>query len=178
VDEDRIPTRHWYAVHTRSRHEKDVTDELEKIPVDYYLPVTERERRWKDRRKKMEVPLFPGYVFVREDFSGEEGWLRKMHVLKARGAVKILSTPDGDPIPVPDQEIYNVRTVLEKQLKVDPYHYDFYPGQPLRIRKGPLQGVEGILIERKGIHLLILQVHLLCQAVAVTLPAADVEAAG
>lgn len=170
--------KHWYVVYTRSRHEKDVAEDFEDAGLEFYLPATVKERRWKDRRSKVEIPLFPGYIFLREDFTGEEGWARKMTALSPRGAVKLICAPSGDPIPVPDKEIENIRTVLEKDMRVDPHRYDFHPGQALRIRKGPLSGVEGIVVRRKGVYKLILQVHLLCQAVAVTIAASDVEAPG
>ncbi len=168
--------KRWYAVYTRSRHEKNVAHDFEKYEVEHYLPLYERERRWKDRRKMVAFPLFPGYLFVREDFEQKEGWVRRNLVLLPKGVVRILGNPQGEPIPVPEQEVFNIRTVLERKMKVDPYRYDFHPGQLLRIRKGPLSGVEGQLLRRRGVHKLILRVHLLCQAVSVTLSAADVEA--
>ncbi|MHC5037635.1 MAG: transcription termination/antitermination protein NusG [Planctomycetota bacterium] len=168
--------KRWFAVYTRSRHEKDVAAEYAKGVIEHYLPLHRKERRWKDRKKMVDFPLFPGYLFVREDLEQDGGWEAKMRILKVRGVVKILTTMGGDPIPVPDQEVFNIRTVLEQNMKVDPYRYDFSPGQVLRIRKGPLAGVEGILVKRRGVYRLILQVHLLCQAVAVLISASDVEA--
>ncbi|MHC4778617.1 MAG: UpxY family transcription antiterminator [Planctomycetota bacterium] len=168
--------KQWYAVYTRSRHEKDVAGEFANSEIDHYLPLYRRERRWKDRKKMVEFPMFPGYLFVKANIEGEDGWERKKGILSPKGVVKILCDPAGAPIPVPDQEVLNIRTVLEKNLEVDPYQYEFRPGQFLRIRKGPLSGVEGELIRRRGVHKLILRVELLSQAVSVTLSAADVEA--
>jgi len=170
--------RQWYAIYTRSRHEKDVSDEYTELSLEHYLPLVSRDQRWRDRQRKVDFPLFPVYLFAHECFLGKEGWEKRVQILHAKGVVRILCDQEGTPIPVPDQEIFNIRTVLEKNMKVDPYQYEFYEGQPLRIRKGPLAGVEGHLLQRKGVQQLILQVHLLHQAVAVTLLASDVEAMG
>jgi len=178
AEPDRAIGKPWFALYTRSRHEKDVASEYEEWGVEHYLPLVRKERRWKDRRQMVDFPLFPGYLFVRFDPAEEESWRTKAHILQPKGVVRILSTPGGDPLPVPDQEVFNIRTVIEQGMKVDPYRYEFCIGQILRVRKGPLAGVEGVLLQRKGVFKLILQVHLLCQAVEVTLSVADVEAMG
>ena len=165
----------WYAVYTRFRHERNIGPELEKMQLEHYLPVVIKERRWKDRRKKIEVPLFKSYVFVRCDLGGEPGWDLRREILRIRSVVRILSSSSGVPTPIPDQEIFNIRTVLERKMHVDPYEGEFRPGQMIRIKNGPLAGVEGVLQCRKGVHKIMLSVNLLNQAVAVTLSAEDVE---
>ena len=165
----------WYALYTRSRHEQSVAADLEKIEVERYLPIVTRERRWKDRRSKIDLPLFKGYVFVRCDLSGEAGWELKKAMLGVRSVVRLLADSSGVPAPIPDQEIFNLRTVLEQKMRVDPFEGQFRPGQAIRISKGPLAGVEGVLQHRKGATLLVLSVSLLNQAVSVTLSAEDVE---
>lgn len=167
----------WYAVYTRSRFEKEVAAEFNLREINHYLPLVRREQRWKDRRKWVDFPLFPSYLFVRADFSDLEGWDRRIEILRVKGVVKLICSAAGLPLPIPDQEIFNIRTVLEKKLKVDPYQFDLKEGQSVRIRKGPLKGVEGTLIKRKKGHSLVLKVHLLQQAIVTELPAADVEAA-
>jgi transcription antitermination factor NusG len=167
--------KRWYAVYTRSRHEKEVAREFTKRDVEHYLPLVRRERRWKDRKVMVDFPLFPGYVFARADLSGEEGWEYKQAIVRIRGVVRILSSKTGAPVHIPDQEIFNIRTVLEKKMKVDPYRGEFRTGQMVRIRKGALAGVEGRLLRRKGVYKLVLQVRLLQQGVQVTLSTADVE---
>jgi len=171
------PLKKWYAVYTRSRHEKLVAEAYVLREVEFYLPLVTREQHWNDRRAMVDFPLFPGYLFVHEDFR-EHTWDKKMRLLEVKGVVRILCDHHGIPSQISDQEVFNIRTVLEKKMKVDPYRYVFYEGQPLRIRKGPLTGVEGHVMRRKGVHELVLQVHLLHQAVVVTLSAADVEAMG
>ncbi|MCU0723504.1 MAG: hypothetical protein MUC63_07805, partial [Planctomycetes bacterium] len=81
----------WYAIYTRSRHEKDVAVEVEGLGAELFLPLVGREQRWRDRRRTVEFPLFPSYLFLREDFASEESWDRRREVLKIKGVVRILS---------------------------------------------------------------------------------------
>jgi transcription antitermination factor NusG len=160
----------WYAVHVRSRHEFQVHDRLTKKGLEAFLPTVERLRRWKDRKKLVEFPLFPGYLFVHT--TREPNSL--LNILKVKGVVRMLCTIPGQPDPVPDDQIEALRKLVENKQELDPYPY-LNEGQRVRIRKGPLAGVEGILVEKLEKHLLVLSVDVLRQGVAVTITASDVE---
>ncbi|HTH23631.1 MAG TPA: transcription termination/antitermination NusG family protein, partial [Vicinamibacterales bacterium] len=104
----------WYAIWTRSRHEKIVRDQLEKQgDVDVFLPTIGKWSRWKDRKKKIDWPLFPGYVFAR--FVADE----RIGILKVDGVVQIISN-NGMLSPIPEEEIESIRTLVESELAFDP----------------------------------------------------------
>ncbi|HYU77384.1 MAG TPA: UpxY family transcription antiterminator [Vicinamibacterales bacterium] len=157
----------WYAIWTRSRHEKTVRDQLEQKSVDVFLPTITRWSRWKDRKKKIDWPLFPGYVFAR--FNVDD----RLPILKCEGVVTIVGT-DGFPSPIPTREIDGIRTLIESELSYDPCPL-IKEGMMVEVKHGPLKGVIGRLV-RKGAHArLILSVDLIGQAVSVEVDAADVK---
>jgi transcriptional antiterminator NusG len=157
----------WYAVWTRSRHEQVVRDQLERKGYEVFLPTIPRWSRWKDRRKKIDWPLFPGYCFAR--FDSEQ----RLPVLTCSGVVSIV-TFDGDLAQIPEQEIDAIRLVVESDLQYDPCPL-IREGELVEVTHGPLKGVVGRLT-RKGAHArLILSVDLIGQAVSVEVDAADVR---
>ncbi|HAK89671.1 MAG TPA: antitermination protein NusG [Nitrospiraceae bacterium] len=161
---------YWYAIHVRSRHEFKVLDRLTKAGIDAFLPAVERLSRWKDRKKLISFPLFPGYLFVH---------IRKMYedmltVLKTHGVVRFISLIPGEPEAVPDDQIISLKIVLENKETVDPYPY-LKEGQKVRIRKGPLAGAHGLLVKRESQHMLVLSVDILQQGISVKVDASDVE---
>ena len=160
----------WYAVYVKSRHEFQVYERLNKKQIEAFLPIVERLRRWKDRKKLITFPLFPGYLFVRISKSAQE----RLSVLKIKGVVRLLSSLHGDPDPIPDEQINSLKRLMENKEALDPYPY-IDKGQRVRIKGGPLNGVEGILVEKLDKHLLVLSVDVLRQGVALTIDAADVE---
>ncbi len=170
MEESGTLTPHWYAVHVRSRHEFQVTGRLSQKGIEIFLPTVERLRKWKDRKKLIEFPLFPGYVFVR--ITREPGNL--LSVLKVKGVVRILCTVPGEPDPIPDEQIISLQRLVENKQAIDPYPY-LTEGQQVRITKGPLSGVEGILVRKLDRHLLVLSVDVLRQGVALRISASDVE---
>jgi transcription termination/antitermination protein NusG len=158
----------WYAVWTRSRHEQVVREQLEQKGLEAFLPTIKRWSRWKDRKKQVDWPLFPGYCFAR--FNGQE----RLPVLKCAGVVNIVSF-DGDIAPIPEQEIESIRRPVESDLQFDPCPL-IREGMMVEVTHGPLKGVFGRLI-RKGTHArLILAVDLIGQAVSVEVDASDVKA--
>jgi transcription antitermination factor NusG len=158
----------WYAVWTRSRHEQVVRDQLARKGYEAFLPTITKWSRWKDRRKKIEWPLFPGYCFVR--FDGQE----RPPILKCTGVVSIVSF-DGEIAPIPAIEIDGIRRLVESDLAYDPCPL-IREGMMVEVIHGPLKGVVGRLV-RKGSHArLILAVDLIGQAVSVEVDAADVRA--
>jgi transcription antitermination factor NusG len=158
----------WYAVWTRSRHEQVVREQIERKRVEVFLPTIPRWSRWKDRKKKIDWPLFPGYCFARFDPDD------RLTILKCNGVVSIVSF-DGEPAPVPDQEIDSIRLVVTSDLQYDPCPM-IKEGTIVEVTHGPLKGVVGRLT-RKGSHArLVLSVDLIGQAVSVEVDAADVKA--
>jgi len=160
----------WYAVHTRSRHEFQVYEKLKQKGLDAFLPAVERLRKWKDRKKMIAFPLFPGYLFVHIAKDSQS----LLNVLKVRGVVRLICTIPGEPAPIPDEQIMALKKLLENSDILDPYPY-LNEGQKVRIINGPLSGVEGILVEKLEKHILVLSVDVLRQGVALTINAADVE---
>ncbi len=160
----------WYAVHVRSRHEFQVIDRLTMKGTETFLPTVEKQRKWKDRKKMIAFPLFPGYVFVhttRESVS-------LLNVLKVPGVVRMICTLPGQPDAIPDEQIASLQKLVANKEALDPYPY-LNEGQMVRIMKGALSGLEGILVEKLDKHLLILSVDVLKQGVALTINASEVE---
>jgi transcription termination/antitermination protein NusG len=157
----------WYAIWTRSRHEQVVREQLQRKDYETFLPTVPRWSRWKDRRKKIDWPLFPGYCFAR--FESQ----RRLPVLTCSGVVNIVSF-NGDIAPIPDQEIDGIRRLVESDLQYDPCPL-IREGTMVEVMHGPLKGVVGRLT-RKGAHArLMLAVDLIGQAVSVEVDAADVR---
>jgi transcriptional antiterminator NusG len=161
---------HWYAVHVKSRHEFAVRDRLMGAGVETFLPSMERRSKWKDRNKFIQFPLFSGYLFVHIEKSS----VSRIAVLKTKGVVRMLGNLPGEPEPVPEEQVLSLKKVIEAGTLMDPYPY-LHEGQKVRIKRGPLSGVEGILVEKSGLHRLVLSVDIICQSTAVTIQAWDVE---
>ena len=158
----------WMAVWTRSRHESAVLDQLRERHVEAFLPTVPRWSRWKDRRKRIEWPLFPGYCFARLHPDDS------LVVRKCHGVVAIITT-DGRPAAIPDAEIEAIRTLVESELQYDPCPL-VREGDRIRVVSGPLRGVIGTLVRKGSRARLILAVDLIGQGVAVEVDAADVRA--
>jgi transcriptional antiterminator NusG len=164
--------KNWYAVYVKSRHEFVTRDELTRKGVEAYLPSVKKMRQWSDRKTLIEVPLFPGYLFVHvrpntDDFLG---------VLKTRGAVSLLSLIPGHPTPVPAEEIYSLKLLVESGSELDIYPF-LKEGERIRIRRGPLTGAEGILSKKEGHHIFLVTIELLGRSIGVKIYADDLEAA-
>ncbi|HUQ93582.1 MAG TPA: UpxY family transcription antiterminator [Bryobacteraceae bacterium] len=164
--------QHWYAVRTRSNFEWRVTAELSAKGVECFLPSVRQIRQWKDRRKEIDQPLFSGYVFSR--FAGNAQ--SRVRILSTTGAVSILGT--GSQIePIPDREIDQIRTMLA--AKVNCFAHPFLQeGCCVRVRRGPLKGLSGLLDRFKNNTRLVLSVSLLSQSVAAEVDISDVEYVG
>ena len=157
----------WYAIWTRSRHEQVVLEQIGRQRMEAFLPTITRWSRWKDRKKKIDWPLFPGYCFARFDPKV------RLTVLKCTGVVSIVSF-DGELAPIPDHEIEGIKRLVESELRYDPCPM-IREGAMVEVVSGPLRGVTGRLV-RKGAHArLMLSVALIGQAVSVEVDAADVR---
>jgi len=157
----------WWALYTRHQHEKTVSEMLSAKGFEVFLPLYTSLSRWKDRKKYLTLPLFPGYVFLR----GELG--RKLQIVSTPGVHMILYR--GDHVAtIPLVEIEAIRRAVEGPFRVEPHPF-LRCGERVRVMKGALQGVEGTLIRKKNWYRLVLAVDMLAQAVAVEIDASDVE---
>lgn len=161
-----LQTLRWYAVYTRARHEKRVRQQLEGKSLECFLPVYESVHRWNDRNAVVSVPLFPGYLFVCIRLAD------RVQVVTVPGVVNLVGV-HGQPSPIPDEEIVPLRDCFTRHIGMDPQPY-LVAGQRVRIKKGPLAEMEGILVRKKGQFRLILSVNLIARSVAVEVDANDV----
>lgn len=159
----------WYAVQTRSRFEKVVATHLSAKSMENYLPSFEEVHQWRDRKKVVEMPAFPGYVFARFADTGRS----RLEVLKTPGAVRILGSGDGIE-PVPDREIDALRTLLNSKTLCFSHPF-LREGAWVRVRRGPLQDLEGLLVRVRNSSRLVLSIEMLSQSVATEVDASDVE---
>jgi transcription antitermination factor NusG len=157
----------WFALQTRSRHEKVVRDRLASDGFEYLLPVIQRLSQWSDRKKWIEAPLFAGYCFAR--FSLRD----TLAVLKAPGVVKIVGSSSNLPEPIPEQEIDAIKKLAESELTCDAHPY-LVEGTPVQVIKGPLTGVTGHLVRKAGQHHIVIRIRLIQQAASIHISAADV----
>jgi len=157
----------WWALYTRHQHEKTVAEILMVKGFEVFLPLYESTRRWKDRTKVLSLPLFPCYVFVRG------GLDRKLQVLTTPGIHTIIHR--GDRVAtIPDPEIEALQKAVDGSYRIEPHPF-LKCGMRVRVVRGALEGVEGILIRKKNLCRLILSVEMLAQSVSVEVHAADVE---
>ncbi len=159
--------RPWYAVWTRSRHEAAVAHQLADRGIEAFLPTMTRWSRWKDRKKQIRWPLFPGYCFARVA-AGES-----LRVLQCAGVVTFVSF-DGRPAPIPTAEIDGIRRLVESDLQFDPCPF-VREGDLVEVVTGPLRGVTGRLVRKGARARLVLSVGLIGQGVIVEVDAADVR---
>jgi transcription antitermination factor NusG len=159
--------RKWYAVSTRHQHEKTAARILEYKKFEVFLPLYKVRRRWVDRVKEISVPLFPGYLFVRE---GLGTWLE---ILTTAGVSRIVSC-GGQPAAIPFSEIEGVRRIVESTLRVEPHPF-LASGDWVRVKHGPIAGVEGVLLRKKNMSRLVLSVEMLGKSAAVEVDATHVE---
>ena len=156
----------WCAVYTRHQHEKSVAEILQTKGFDVFLPLYESMRRWKDRKKLLSLPLFPCYVFVRGAVE------RRLPVLSTPGVHMIICR--GERVAtIPEGEIEAIRRTVEGQFRVEPHPF-LHCGDRVRVVRGSLEGVEGILTRKKNLCRLVLSVEMLAQSVAVEIDALDV----
>ena len=159
----------WYAVHTRSRHEKQVDLFLSERGVETFLPLVHTLSRRRDRKKYVDIPLFPGYLFV---LTEKERLL--FDVKYTRGVTRIIGTDLDAPTPIPDKQILDIKSIMETEVKLDPFPY-LKKGRMVRVKSGPLKGLEGILVERKGHYKLVIKIDLLQKGAAAEVYISDIE---
>ena len=159
----------WCALYTRHQHEKIVAEMLSAKGLEVFLPLYSSVRNWKDRKKILSLPLFPCYVFVRG------GVNHRLQVVSTPGVHMILCNGDHVAI-IPDAQIEAIRKTVDGKLLVAPHPF-LKCGERVRVRRGTLEGVEGLLVRKKNLYRLVLCVDMLAQCVAVEVDASDVEPA-
>jgi len=157
----------WYAIYTRHQHEKAVAQILSNKGLEIFLPLYRVAHRWQDRTKQLSLPLFPCYLFLRG------GLDRRLQILTTPGVHTIVGWA-GRPAVIPEVEIDAVRRAVESFLRVEPHPF-LKCGDWVRVKSGPLQGLEGILVRKKNLFRLVLSVELLGRSVAVEVDACMVE---
>jgi transcription termination/antitermination protein NusG len=162
----------WYALYVKSRHEFRVESELRRKEVKTFLPSTIISRQWKDRKKFVEFPLFPGYLFVFIHARPEE----YLNVLRTRGAVRLVSVEAGSPAPVSSEEIDSLRLIIESGQSVDIYPH-LREGTPVRVKRGPLTGAAGLIVKKLDHYIFVVNVDILGRSVGVKIYADDIESA-
>jgi transcription antitermination factor NusG len=160
--------QNWYAAYTRANHERAVTAQLAERGIESFLPQYESVRKWKDRTVCLHLPLFPGYVFVR--FAIPD----RLRVQQTRGLVHLLSF-GGSPTPIPETEVQSIREILSHGVRTLPHPF-LRAGRRIRIKSGPLRGLDGILVRRKNRLRLVVSVELILKSMSVEVDEADLEA--
>lgn len=160
----------WYAAYIKSRHEFVAENELSKKEIETFLPVVKKLRTWKDRKKWIDFPLFPGYLFIKTIPSYENF----LNILKTRGVVTLISSDIGIPIPIPDDEINSLRLMLESGRDIDIYP-NLKEGSRVRIKRGPLTGAEGTLKIKDEQYMFLVNIDILGRIVGVKVYAEDLE---
>ncbi len=157
----------WYAIHTRHHHERQVSSRLKGKEIETFLPLRCLNRRWKDRKKLVDFPLFPGYVFVKIPL------LNKKDVVQTPGVVRIVGS--RGPEPLPESQIIAVKRFIETEIQFDPYPY-LVSGMEIEVIRGPLKHVRGVLVNKKNKYRLIVNLDLINKSVSTEIDAEDVEA--
>src|SRR5215472_12273701 len=162
-----MPEARWYAAYTCAHHEKRVAEQLAARVVEYFLPLYRSGRRWQDRSVHVELPLFPGYVFVRISLG------QRMSVLQIPSVVHLVSAK-GQPVPIADQDMERLRAGLSASLCARPHPF-LTVGRLVRIIRGPLQGLEGILVRGKGLTRVVVSLEMIQRSISVDLETDAVE---
>jgi transcription antitermination factor NusG len=166
-----LPSEHvelrWYAAYTSANHEKRVAQQFSQRSVEHFLPLYASVRKWKDRRIKLDLPLFPGYVFVQMDLRN------RLRVLQIPGVASLVGF-GGTPVALPEREIEALRTSLGNGIHAEPHPF-LTVGRRVRVKGGPLAGLDGIVIRRKNRLRLVISLDLIQRAAMVEVEAADLE---
>jgi transcription antitermination factor NusG len=155
----------WYAVYTRANVEKRVALQFVGRGVEHFLPQYESVRRWKDRRVRLQLPLFPGYLFVH--LAAQE----RFRVLQVRGVVRLVGF-NGSPTPIPEEDVEKIREFLGKGWRAEPHPF-ITVGHHVEIKRGPLAGMKGVLVRKKGRPRVVLSVDGIKRSIAVEVASED-----
>jgi len=156
----------WYAGYTASRHEKRVAEHFAQRGVEHFLPLYETIHRWNNGRHRVQLPLFPGYIFVRIALHD------RLRVIQVPGFVRLVGFA-GLPSPLPEEDINKMKEALNKGVLAEPYPY-LTVGTRVEVRSGPMQGMTGILVRRQNKCRVVISVDLIMRSMAVEVEASDV----
>ena len=159
----------WYALRTRPRHEKRVHLELQEKSIESFLPLLTESHNWSDRQQVVQVPLFPGYVFARTQNKPEQ----RVSVLRTAGVVGFVGFR-GMGLAIPEEQIHAIQSIVEARVSFGPYAF-LNIGQKVRIIGGSLDGIEGIISEKKGEASLVISIELIQRSVAIRVEGFRVE---
>jgi transcription antitermination factor NusG len=156
----------WYAAYTNARHEKKVASQLQERRIEHFLPVYRSVRRWKDRRKELDLVLFPGYVFVHLALAD------RLRVLQLPGVVRFVSF-NGQPAPLPGAEIEALRNGLAQGVRAEHHPY-LTVGRRVKVTHGPMAGAQGILLRTKNNCRIVISIDAIMRSIAVEINEEDV----
>lgn len=159
---------HWYAIYTCANHEKRVAAEIEARGIEHFLPLYSSVRRWKDRRINLELPLFPGYLFVRLPLQD------RLRVLQIPSVVRFVAF-GSQPAALPNGEMETLRAGMSQGLCAKPHPF-LSVGRRVRICRGAFRDLQGILIRRRGLYRVVISIELIQRSMAVEIDLTDVEA--
>jgi transcription antitermination factor NusG len=162
-----LEASNWYAIYAKHNHERKVADLLARKGMDVFMPLYDSVRCWKDRKKSLPMPLFPGYVFLKSTLDN------KIEILSTPGVFFIVESA-GHACPIPEQEIQAIRTITQSDVRFEPHPF-LKTGEFVRIRTGPLAGIGGIFLKPKNKYRVVVSIELLRKAVAIEVDAANVE---
>src|ERR1700677_523548 len=165
IDVTTLEDSAWWALYTRHQHEKTVAEMLSAKGFEVFLPLYDSVRRWNDRKKLISLPLFPCYVFVRG------GLNRRLQVVTTPGIHTILYSGERLAF-IPNDEIDSIRRAVNSPTRVEPHPF-LRCGEMVRVTRGSLEGVVGVLVRKKSLFRLVLSVEMLAQSVSVEIDAAD-----
>ena len=159
--------RGWFAVYTCAQHERRVDEHFAQRSIESFLPLYDSVRQWKDRRVQLKLPVFPGYVFVHIALAD------RLQVLQTPSVVRLVSF-SGQPHAVPEHDIEALRSGVANGLRIEPHTY-LAIGSRVRVIRGPLQGLEGILVRKKNVCRVVLSLDLISRSAAVEVEFKDIE---
>jgi transcription antitermination factor NusG len=158
----------WYAAYTCANHERRVADQFASRRVEHFLPQYESVRQWKDRKVRLQLPLFPGYLFVH--LAAQE----RLRALQVPGVVRLVGF-HGSPTPMPEEDIDRIREFLGRGWHAEPHPY-LQGGRRARVLRGPLAGLEGIVVRRKSRSRLVVSFELIQRSMAIEMDEEDLAA--
>ena len=161
--------RRWYVLYLRSRYEKRVHEELVQRGIESFQPIVTEVRQWSDRKKKVEVPLFPGYDFVRIELT------QKLRVLEVDGVVKFVAIGTANPTPVPDGQIESLKLVIASPKTIRKEKSPLDHGELVKVKSGPFAGAQGIVVRAKNSTRVVISIDSIQQAVSVEVAAEQLE---
>ena len=158
----------WYAAYTSANHERRVAEQFRVREVEHFLPTYSSVRRWKDRRVTLELPLFPGYVFVRIALRD------RLKVVQVPGLARLVGF-NGTPAALPKEEIAALQATVASGVRAEPHPF-LVAGRQVQVKSGPMAGLQGVLLKRKGRFRVVISIALIQRAVALDADVADVVA--